>query len=200
MVSGTISLPCSGYFSPFPHGTGSLSVSQEYLALPDGTGWFTQDFSGPALLRILAGNTTLLRVPGFHRLRLTFPGNSTIKSYCVSQVLQPPWCRNTIGLGCSTFARHYLQNHYCFLLLRLMRCFSSAGLPPKLLRDIPDFSRMGCPIRTPADRKLFAPPRSFSQLVTSFFASESLGIHHTPLLYFLLLVTLYIIYSIATVI
>jgi len=26
-VSGTISLPCSGCFSPFPHGTGSLSVS-----------------------------------------------------------------------------------------------------------------------------------------------------------------------------
>jgi hypothetical protein len=27
MVSGTISLPCAGCFSPFPHGTGSLSVS-----------------------------------------------------------------------------------------------------------------------------------------------------------------------------
>ena len=37
-VSGTFSLPCSGCFSPFPHGTGPLSVSQEYLALPDGPG------------------------------------------------------------------------------------------------------------------------------------------------------------------
>ena len=27
-VSGTISLPCSGCFSPFPHGTGSLSVTK----------------------------------------------------------------------------------------------------------------------------------------------------------------------------
>jgi hypothetical protein len=27
MVSGTVSLPCPGCFSPFPHGTGSLSVS-----------------------------------------------------------------------------------------------------------------------------------------------------------------------------
>ena len=52
-VSGTISLCCSQYFSPFPYGTGSLSVTNEYLALPDGTGSFTQDFSGPALLRIL---------------------------------------------------------------------------------------------------------------------------------------------------
>ena len=51
-VSGTISLPCSGCFSPFPHGTSSLSVSQEYLALPDGPGSFRQDSSCPALLRI----------------------------------------------------------------------------------------------------------------------------------------------------
>ena len=51
--SGSISLFYSKYFSPFPHGTGSLSVSGEYLALPDGPGRFTQDFSCPALLRIL---------------------------------------------------------------------------------------------------------------------------------------------------
>ena len=51
-VSGSISLPCSGYFSPFPHGTSSLSVSQEYLALPDGPGGFIQDYSCPALLSI----------------------------------------------------------------------------------------------------------------------------------------------------
>ena len=53
MVSGSISLPYSGFFSPFPHGTGSLSVSQEYLALPDGPGKFVQGFTCPALLRIL---------------------------------------------------------------------------------------------------------------------------------------------------
>ena len=52
MVSGSISLPYSGFFSPFPHGTGSLSVSQEYLALPDGPGKFVQGFTCPALLRI----------------------------------------------------------------------------------------------------------------------------------------------------
>ena len=52
MVSGSISPSCSEYFSPFPHGTCPLSVSQEYLALPDGAGRFRQDFTGPALLRI----------------------------------------------------------------------------------------------------------------------------------------------------
>ena len=34
------------------------------------------------------------------------------------------------GLGSSPFARHYLGNHYCFLFLRVLRCFSSPGLPP----------------------------------------------------------------------
>lgn len=52
MVSGSVSLPYSGFFSPFPHGTSSLSVSQEYLALADGPAEFIQDFSCPALLRI----------------------------------------------------------------------------------------------------------------------------------------------------
>ena len=42
------------------------------------------------------------------------------------------------------------------------------------------FGMVGCPIRTPTDQALFAGPRSFSQLTTSFFASESLGIPHTP--------------------
>ena len=50
-VSGSISLPCSGCFPPFPHGTGSLSVFRECLALRDGPRRFRQDSSCPALLR-----------------------------------------------------------------------------------------------------------------------------------------------------
>ena len=60
------------FFSPFPHGTSTLSVSKEYLALPDGAGKFTRDFSGPALLRIPA-LVQLFRVRGFHPLRPNFP-------------------------------------------------------------------------------------------------------------------------------
>ena len=52
MVSRSISLPYSGYFSPFPHGTSSLSVSQSYLALPDGAGRFKRNFTCSVLLRI----------------------------------------------------------------------------------------------------------------------------------------------------
>ena len=39
----------------------------------------------------------------------------------------------------------------------------------------------GCPIRISSDQRLFAPPRSFSQLITSFVASKSQGIHRLPL-------------------
>ena len=49
-VSGSISLPSPGFFSPFPHGTGSLSVGREYLALEDGPPIFRQGFTCPALL------------------------------------------------------------------------------------------------------------------------------------------------------
>lgn len=65
----------SGYFSPFPYGTSSLSVSEEYLALPDGAGKFTQDFSGPALLWIPHIHIKL-HIRGFHSLWLNFPDNS----------------------------------------------------------------------------------------------------------------------------
>ena len=76
MVSGSLSLPSSGCFSPFPHGTGSLSVSREYLALPDGPGGFAQDYSCPALLRIPLRPVSL-RVRNYHPLRLNFPEHST---------------------------------------------------------------------------------------------------------------------------
>ena len=128
-VSGSFSLPCSGFFSPFPHGTGSLSVSQEYLALPDGPGRFRQGFTCPALLRILLGNYTISSTglsPSMERISKRFLYNIIVHI----AVLQPQICRNKPGLGYFHFARHYYGNHYCFLFLRLLRCFSSARSPP----------------------------------------------------------------------
>ncbi len=39
--------------------------------------------------------------------------------------------RHAGGLGSSPFARHYWGNHCCFLLLGVLRCFSSPGSPPR---------------------------------------------------------------------
>jgi hypothetical protein len=93
-------------------------------------------------------------------------------------VLQPRPCRNKTGLGYSHFARRYSGNHFCFLFLWLLRCFSSPGLPPFGYHV---FNVMGFPIRKSADQWLFAPTRSLSQLKTSFIAIESQGIRHVPL-------------------
>ncbi len=50
-VSGTLSLPSrGGTFSPFPHGTNPLSVTEKYSGLPGGPGRFTADSTGPLLL------------------------------------------------------------------------------------------------------------------------------------------------------
>ena len=49
-VSGSISLPLTGFFSPFPHGTGSLSVGNEYLGLEGGPPIFRQNITCSALL------------------------------------------------------------------------------------------------------------------------------------------------------
>ena len=38
----------------------------------------------------------------------------------------------------------------------------------------------GCPIRRSADQRLRTTPRSLSQLIASFVASQRLGIHHLP--------------------
>ena len=82
-------------------------------------------------------------------------------------------------MGYSPFDRLYLENRFYFLFLQVLRCFSS-------LRSLPCIARMtgslppGSPIRISADPGAFASPRGFSQLVTSFFASESLGILHAP--------------------
>ena len=113
-------------------------------------------------------------------------------------VLQPQLCRNIFGLGSSAFARHYLRNHYYFLFLWVLRCFSS----PRLLTDwqCDRCCLPGCPIRRFADQGIFAPPRNFSQLITSFFASESLGIPHTPFVTFFSFVIYIVVYYITTVV
>src|SRR5581483_12380505 len=69
--------PSPGHFSPFPHGTGSLSVTREYLGLGGGPPRFTRDFSGPVLLGIPSGSRLNFAYGGitryadvFQRLRL----------------------------------------------------------------------------------------------------------------------------------
>ena len=150
----------------------------------DGPRRFTLDFSCPALLRCRLGLTHASLTglsPSAARLSSRF---CSPECRLLLAVLQPRPCRDRGGLGCCAFARHYLRNHFCFLFLRLLRCFSSPGLPGTWyhgMRSIP-----GCPIRKSVLVRVFAPGHGLSQLVTSFVASESLGILHVPFSPFLI--------------
>ena len=105
------------------------------------------------------------RLPGYHRLWPHFPVRSSkyIKTF-----------------GLIRFRSPLLTESLRFLFLRVLRCFSSPGLLSNKL-EWHVFNMPGCPIRTSRDQFVCANPPSFSQLTTSFFASESLGIRHTPL-------------------
>ena len=62
----------------------------------------------------------------------------------LSPVLQPRTALcNVSGLGSCAFARHYLRNHFCFLFLRVLRCFSSPGSLRSLNGDT--IARAGLP-------------------------------------------------------
>ena len=106
MVSVFYFTPLPGFFSPFPHGTCSLSVTREYLALRDGPRRFRQDFTCPAVLRI-----------PYRVYDISFTGLSP-SLVCLSILIQLYHKFLTlnvrsynpdpkIGLGYFRFARHY---------------------------------------------------------------------------------------------
>ena len=128
-VSGSISLRCPRCFSPFPHGTGTLSVSRECLALADGAAGFRQDSSGPALLRI-PPRTSSFSHTGLSPSSVQLSRSLPLTTLCHLMVLQPRECLDILGLGSAAFAHHYSRYHCCFLFLPLLRCFSSGGSPP----------------------------------------------------------------------
>ena len=63
-VSDTISLPSQGFFSPFPHGTSSLSDAREYLVLARGRAGFARNFTCSALLGNSAEEADIFSLTG----------------------------------------------------------------------------------------------------------------------------------------
>ena len=154
--------------------------------MADGAARFRQDSSGPALLRVPLPSACL-RVRAFHPLRTPFPKRSTSHAFQLSRPYNP-WRAVTPQVWAPPRS---LATTWGIIVI-----FSSSGyLDVSVHRVCPLFQgivcrhTMGCPIRKSPDQRLFAPPRSLSQLVTSFVASESQGIPCT------LLVTYSILYS-----
>jgi hypothetical protein len=72
-VSGSISLPSPGIFSPFPHGTCTLSVARKYLALGGGPPCFPQDFPCPVVLKVTGRSLVRFCLRDCHPLWFPFP-------------------------------------------------------------------------------------------------------------------------------
>ena len=182
MVSGSISLPLSGFFSPFPHGTGTLSVSWEYLALPDGPGRFAQNSTCSALLRILLCQSPL-RLRGCHPLWPFFPKRSARINCTISQSYYPSGALLRRWFGLFPGRSPLLGESLLFSLPRGTKMFQFPRFASPLCGDN-GIKPLGCPIRKSTGQRIFAPHRGLSQLITSFIASVSLGIRHTPFLTF----------------
>ena len=83
--------PLSGCFSPFPHGTGSLSVAGECSALEGGPPGFDPDSTWPGLLGKEVVRSASLRLRGSHPVPPAFPGRSAATPICHrTRGLRPP--------------------------------------------------------------------------------------------------------------
>ena len=160
--------PLPGFFSPFPHGTCSLSVDYEYLALEDGPPIFRQDFSCPALLFSNLVPHVCFRIQGYHLLWPDFPfrfANSRaitrrlfrFRSPLLSESRLMSFPPATEMFQFAGFALHA----YVFSMQ-----YPCGWVSP--------FGHLRIKAHLPA-------PRSFSQAITSFIACNRQGIHHMHL-------------------
>ena len=115
------------------------------------------------------------RVRGYHPLWQNFPGSSARLNLCnFSPNLHirnigshdPSYKTNAVlqvtGLGSFPFARRYSGNRFYFLFLRLLRCFSSARLPPAYAGCI-SINQYGLPHSDiPGSKLAYSSPRLFA--------------------------------------
>jgi hypothetical protein len=190
--------PLPGFFSPFPHGTGSLSVDHEYLALEDGPPIFRQDFTCPALLLSRLVPHRSLQVRGSHPLRPPFPERSPafdaksrrllrFRSPLLSEsrlISLPPATEMFQFTGFAlpdlciqpgvTLAQSTLVVSTRVVCLNRLLCALRAHESRLSKGRVSPFGHLRINARLPA-------PRSFSQAATSFIACDRQGIHHMHL-------------------
>ena len=139
MVSGSVSLPLPGFFSPFPHGTSALSVAVEYLALDRGRPGFRQGFSCPALLRYRIMECKTFRLRDCHPLWPCCPARSAMFYSVLSSghphaALQPRLKR----FGLIRVRSPLLTESLLISVPELLRWFTSLGiaLPDYLIHPL----------------------------------------------------------------
>ena len=161
--------PLPGFFSPFPHGTGALSVDYEYLALEDGPPIFRQDFTCPALLVASLVPPSSFRVRGCHPLRPPFPERSTKSIAITCRLLR---VRSPLLAESRLISVPPATEMFQFTGFALPGLYIQPGVT--LAGRVSPFGHLRIKARLPA-------PRSFSQAATSFIACNRQGIHHMHL-------------------
>ena len=160
--------PLPGFFSPFPHGTSSLSVDYEYLALEDGPPIFRQDFTCPALLVVHLVPQSTFPVRGYHPLWPDFPdrsNKSTAKEHRLFRFRSPLLSESrlmSIPRATEMFQFTRFASHDYVFIMR----YPCGWVSP--------FGNLRIKANLPA-------PRSLSQAITSFVACNRQGIHHMHL-------------------
>ena len=177
MVAGSVSLRSQRFFSPFPHGTCSLSVTSEYLALGGGPPRFTRSFTDIALLRIHLGPLGF-RLQASHLLWGDFPTASPNPPDPVLVSYNPG--KQAFRFGLFRFRSPLLTESHSLSFPLLTEMFHFSRCRPLSSRGT--LLPRGYPIRRSPDHGLCAAPRGLSQLITSFIACWCQGIHHAPLL------------------
>lgn len=119
-----------------------------------------------------------LRVRDCHPLWRAFPGASACLPLSVSRSYNPGCASTPPVWALSVSLATTPEIDAFFLFLQLLRCFSSLR---SRSHERQAFSLPGSPIRMSADHFLFADPRGFSQLTTSFVVFGSQGILRSPL-------------------
>jgi len=160
------------------------------------TGWSPQiptEFLVFRGTQVPVGSPPIFRVRGSHPLWLAFPNSIPLDRGLVTSSLPvvwetgpitpllqrlPPWHRQRFGLF-RVRSPLLTESLFCFLFLRVLRCFSSPGVA--LLAEFASYRSEGFPIRKSPGHRMLTPHRGLSQQATSFIASWPIGIRRMPL-------------------
>ena len=134
------------------------------------------------VLRYSGAGSTLLtcRIRGFHLLRPIVPNRSTMSLAVFVAGPITPTLPKQRWFGLLRVRSPLLAESLLFSFPAGNEMFQFPAFA-SLFLGCQTFCLTGCPIRTSGGQWLFAPLPGFSQLITSFFASESLGILDAPL-------------------
>lgn len=178
MVSGSLSLPARGGFSPVPHGTRPLSVTRESLALEGGPPDFPPGSSCRAVLRQPTRTCPSRSATGLSPSLAPRPRGVRVASHApsVGPITPDP---QGVRFGLRPFRSPLLRASRLISLPPGTEMFQFPGFASAVADDRRR-RRPGFPIRASGALRVCAAPPGVSPLTAPFLASVCPGIPHWP--------------------